>query len=63
MMASAFASPERFAREVARACTGIIGSASGQSAPARGRMHCVIIPAEHAGQSVVPFRVWSRSDQ
>ena len=30
---------------------GIIGSAAGHSAPARGRMHCVIIAAEHPGQS------------
>ena len=33
---------------------GIIGSASGQAEPARGRMHCVIIAAEHCGQSAVP---------
>ena len=42
---------------------GIIGSASGQSAPARGRMHRVIIAAEQPGQSAASSRVWIRSDQ
>ena len=36
---------------------GMNGSASGQAAPARGRMHRVIIAAEHAGHSVGRRRV------
>ena len=35
---------------------GCPGSASGQSGPPRGRMQRVIMPAEHAGQSVAPWR-------
>ena len=35
---------------------GIIGSASGQSGPPRGRMQRVIMPAEQAGQSAAPWR-------
>ena len=42
---------------------GIIGSASGQKGPARGRTHCVIMPAEQAGHSAVPSAVWIKSDQ
>ena len=42
---------------------GIIGSAAGQSAPACGRTHRVIIAAEHPGQSAASSFVWMRSDQ
>jgi hypothetical protein len=37
---------------------GMKGSAIGHAAPARGRMHRVIIEAEHAGHSVVDDGSW-----
>jgi hypothetical protein len=46
-----------------RAHVGIIGSASGHSAPARGWMHTRMFPGVQAGQRSSPSRVWSRSDQ
>src|SRR3990170_4785184 len=56
------ARPRRLRARFAR-MYGIIGSAAGQSAPARGRTHCVIIPAEQPGQSFDSSVVWMRSDQ
>jgi hypothetical protein len=35
---------------------GIIGSANGQIGPPRGRIHRVIMAAEHSGQSDAPLR-------
>jgi len=37
---------------------GTNGSASGHAAPARGRMHLVIIEAEHAGHRVGDAGSW-----
>ena len=44
------ARPARFRARLAR-MYGIIGNAAGHAAPARGRMHCVIIAAEQPGHS------------